>query len=146
MAYCTSADVGVLLQQDFNENTQPTAVQVDSIIEQTTGEIDSILLSKSVSLPISDSTTLQLMKKYCSFGSACTTGFTYFRNNESVNDSQPNFYCNGYKEFLEQLKTDPESIIGTLDMESVVISSQVLDGSYTEDEIDEVNVDQDFEW
>lgn len=146
MAYCSNADVGVLLELDYNAIAKPTPTQVDSLIDQVTAEIDSRLAAQGVALPITDATTLLLLKKYCSFGSACIVGYTYFRNNESTSDSQASFYCVTYQQFLTDLKDDPETVLGALDINSTFMSNQVLDGTTTESDLTDNGVEDVFKW
>lgn len=148
MAYCVAADVQALLQQNTFDNsgdTQPTLSQVNKIIDQRTAEIDNILRLNGYSLPITDATTLKLLEQYCSYGSACTVGMTYFGNNDTVNDSQPVWFCNEYKDFIKELKESPETLIPN-GGQSLIISNQVLDGTQTEAEFDDLQIKQEFKW
>jgi hypothetical protein len=73
-----------------------------------------------------------MLKKYSVWGAAGQTGLTYFFNNNSVDNSQCEYYLRQYKEFLADVVKNP-SVYGVNSSSSVIkVSSTVLDGSDTE--------------
>lgn len=133
--YCTNAHVGVLLGKTFDATKTPTSTEVDVIIDQITKEIDSVLYSIGVTSQPTDLNLLGMLQKYCSFGSAGVTGMTYFRNTNDIVGSNPEWYYGKYEKFLEDLVERPELFGIVTGAETIAVSSNVLDGTYTEDEI-----------
>lgn len=130
--YCNYDDVAVTLEKkgSFSTDSTPTASQVTDIITEITGEIDTVLASIGVTSQPTDTNILAMLKRYCRFGSSGVTGMTYGRNFSSVIDSLADWLYGKYESFLEKIKNNPE--LFTTD--SLTVSNQVLDGSYTEAE------------
>lgn len=133
-SYCSSSHVGVLLNKTFDATSTPTSTQVDVIIDQTTNEIDTVLYSIGVTSQPTDTNLLGILEKYCSFGSAGAVGMAYFRNAGGVEKTNADWYYSKYEWFLKELKESPELFGIVSDAETMIISNQVLDGTYTEEE------------
>ena len=107
--YCSADDVQVRMgfPDSFAASTRPTLTQVNSLIEQVSAEID-IYLAKAGIASVTDAKLLLMLKLKASAGAACKVGFTYFGNNNPVENSQASTYCKEYAEFLDLIKTNPE--------------------------------------
>ena len=136
--YTTNAKVSVLLGKSFDASTTPTSTQVDVIIGQITGEIDTILNSIGITSQPTDTNILAMLDKYASFGSAGITGMTYFRNANDVNSSNAEWYYSKYEAFLKKLMENPELLGIITGSTQLVVSNQVLDGTYTESEQNDI--------
>lgn len=142
--YCTVDDVSVLIYSEsgkFDGSSKPTSTQVTGIITQKTAEIDLYLKRGGITTQPTDSTVLSYLKYMCSLGAACLIGRTYFTNLSNVNDTQPASYCQEYKDFLKELKEDPELIAGTTGDESYILGNQVTNGTVDEDDIPQIEDD-----
>lgn len=136
MAYCTYSDLAIQLGYDsFGTTTKPTAIQVASIIDNVTADIDILLQSIGISLPITDSSVLLYLKDKCIMGSCCRIGFSYFSNNTGVDGTQPNHFCSDYSEWKKEIKENPAVLTNILSQSDSAPSSNVLDGTITEDDI-----------
>jgi len=145
--YCTAAQVAVLLnKKEFSDSTPttPTETQVTEVCAMITNEIDVILNMIGITAQPTDTSILGMLKKYASYGSACMVGMSYGRNFSSIEGSQPKYFCDEYKEFLKTLRENPEILGIIAGADSLTVSSNVLDGTYTEDEIDELFIDKDY--
>lgn len=144
--YCTYSDVEVLLNKQFNASTTPTSTQVTEVITQITQEIDTILYVVGITAQPTDTNILGMLKKFCSFGSAGIVGISYFRNASGVSGSNADWYYTEYKEFLQKLKDDPEILGIVADTESLTCANQVTDGTYSEDDMEDLIMpSEDFE-
>lgn len=146
MAYCTAADIGVILQLTYSTTSQPTQVQVEAIIDQVAAEIDLRLQTAGLSLPVSDATTLQYLKTQNINGAVCRVGMSYKRNADSVTGTQADYFCQLYKDFITEIKETPEDIVGIIGGGTVYTGSNVLDGVVTEEHVTDNMVKDDFVW
>lgn len=146
MSYCTAADIGVMLQLSYSASSQPTQTQVEAIIDQVSAEIDLRLKTAGVSLPITDATLLSYLKEQNINGAVCRTGLIYKKNSESVTGTQPEYFCQLFKDFITEMKDSPETLLSGLDIGTVQTGSNVLDGVITEDHIKNMTVKDNFVW
>jgi hypothetical protein len=137
--YCSADDVSTALGlSSFSSSTKPTLTQVNTIITLITSEIDTMLLSSGISTPITNADQLNCLKLKCISGSACRTGFTYFTNNNGVENTQPNYYCKEYQDFKDMLLKEKDTSIFTYGTSiDGKVSSNVIDGTYTETELED---------
>jgi hypothetical protein len=144
--YCTAEDVKVLLRmnEDFDATTTPTLTQVNQEIDNITKEIDVYLTSIGVTTQPTDSNVLGMLRKYAGYGSACRVGMTYKRNSDSVKDSQADHYCEKYSEFLEFIRNNPDLFLDSTGG-ALYFTNQVNDGEITQDDLDDLLTDLDFE-
>lgn len=145
--YCTVNDVEVAL--GFVENTldatsQPTLTQATREIGQITNEIDFYLKSGGITVQPTDTTILARLRNLCTAGVACKLGMGSFGNADSVDDSQPGYYCDQYSEGLKEIKEQPELFGKVTGDETAYISNQVTDGTTTEAEQNANYFSQDF--
>ena len=143
--YCDVEYVGVLLDQNFDSETRPTSDQVDSIIGRVTNDIDFTLKSIGVTVQPTDSTLLGKLEILCSYGVACQVGMSYFGNNDGVDDTQPGYYCEAYKEGIQDIKDNPSDYGAVTGDSTVLLTSNVLDGTDSEDDIEDRYIDEDYE-
>jgi len=139
MTYCLSLEVAnqLGLTNDYSATTNPTKTYVDNLISMISAEIDIHLISAGITLPITNVSGLNFIKLNCIFGVAGVGGLSRFTNNNTVDNSQPEFYLRRYNDFLLLIDDKPE-IIGTAIGDTgsdAVVSSNVLDGTYTEEEV-----------
>lgn len=145
--YCTAEDVQVLLgyPNAFNTDSNPTLTQVNNIIADVTNEIDFTLKSIGITVQPTDTTLLGRLSIACKYGVACQVGMSEFGNNTSVNDSQPGYYCGKYQDILDDIKNNKEAYGVVTDDTTLYVSSNVLDGTDTEAEINDSYFDKEFE-
>jgi hypothetical protein len=135
MSYCVAEDVQILLGFDttFSASTIPTLTQVNGVIDQVTAEIDMLLASAGVGVPVANTTLLSYLKMKCASGTACRIGMTYFSNSTGVDGTQPKFYCDDYQEFKDSIKENPEKFLAAFSSGIFAVSNTVIDGTITED-------------
>jgi hypothetical protein len=146
--YCTAEEVQVLLgyPDAFSANTVPTVTQVTAEITNVTNEIDFVLAGVGITTQPSDARILGRLRNACTYGVGCRIGMSYFRNNTGVNDTQPGYYCTRYQEILDEIKGQPE-LYGSITGDDVTLfSSHVLDGTYSEREMNNLIIDDEFEY
>lgn len=145
--YCTAEDVQVLLGYDeaFDANTRPTLTQVESQINFVTNEIDFTLASVGVTTQPTDTRILGRLAQACQYGSACNVGMSGFGNSDSVNDSQPGFYCDKYQAILDDIKARPGDYGLVTGDDNEFIANQVTDGTYTESQMNDLYQSPNYE-
>jgi hypothetical protein len=146
MAYCTASDIAIQLGVDtYTATTRPTLTQINSIIDNISGEIDFHLSAIGITSP-TDVRVLSKLKNICIDGVACRVGFSNFGNNQGVDNTQPNHYCKNYKESLNEMKEDPSLYGITTGNESVIFSSNVLDGTLDEADANNLMLDDTYRY
>jgi hypothetical protein len=143
--YCSNEDVAVLIGYDnFSSLTRPTSTQVTSIITDITNEIDFVLASIGVTTQPTDTRLLGGLAIACKYGAACQVAVSGYGNAQSIDGSQGDKFCEKYKEILDDIKENPE-LYGTVTGDSTMfLSNQVTDGTYTETNIDNRYISEDF--
>jgi hypothetical protein len=146
--YCTASEIQVLLgfPDAFSANTRPTETQVNTEITNVTGEIDFVLSGVGITVQPTNTNVLARLRNACTYGVACRVGMSYFRNNTGVNDTQPGHFCQRYQEILEEIKATPELYGSVTGDDIMVISSHVLDGTYTETEVNDILIEDEFKY
>lgn len=143
--YCTAIDVQVLLgyTNPFSTTTKPTAIQVAQEIANVTNELDFYMRGVGLTVQPTDANILGRMRMAASYGAACRIGMGA-KGNGDVSGSQPEFYCTRYQEILTEIKETP-GLYGTVSGDSIaIVSSHVLDGTYTETEMNDLIIDDKF--
>lgn len=140
--YCTYSDVSALYGTTYTASTTPTSTQVTAWITLITSEIDTVLYKIGITSQPTDTDALNVLKIYCSFGTACLVGMVHYHNSVKINDTKPVNFCQKYKEFIE----DPSILLNILGPSSDGVSNIVLDGTKTEDEIEKTFLDNDYEY
>lgn len=142
MAYCTEAQVEAKIQQLVDTTTTPTAAETQGFIDETTGELNIYLTNAGVSLPVSDANLLLMLQKYCSYESAYQVLVTFFGNVIDVENSQADYYHQQYLSFLEELKNNKEIFQGGgVASGTYNLDNNVTDGTYTENEVNDLMLD-----
>lgn len=145
--YCTSIEVKnllLLITSDFDANTDWTKVDVDQMITNITGEIDTYLTSVGVGIQPTNTNLLNMLKKYAAYGVACPLAMSYKINNADVDKSQAQFYCDSYQKFLDKIVSNPEIFLSIEGQEGFYMSNQVSDGSTTETNIEANYIPMDY--
>jgi hypothetical protein len=78
------------------------------------------------------------------YGAAGLVGVTYYRNVESLEGSQGDYYLKRYREFIEDVKKNPSLYNGLTGAGELYVSNQVLAGYETEDSITDVLIGNDW--
>lgn len=142
MAYCDYNDVGMMLGVTFSSDSQPSSTRVTEITVMITSEINVTLKGAGIGLPVSGTDFYNVVKLHCMKGSAAVAGITLYSNTEDVDGSQGSDYKKDYMAFLLDLKTNPDRYKETA--KESYISNQVIDGTYTEEEISETLIWNDW--
>lgn len=142
MAYCDYNDVGMMLAFTFDSDTKPTSTKVTEIIAMISSEINMVLKSVGIELPTAGTDFYNLVKLNTMKGSAAVAGITLYSNTEDIEGSQGDYYKKEYNAFLLDLKTNPDRYKETI--KESYIGNQVTDGTYTEDEITETFIENDW--
>lgn len=145
--YCNIEQVEVLLgvSNSLTTTSTPTIAQVNDIITDVTSDIDFALKSVGITIQPTDTTILGRLTIACKYGTACQAGMAGFGNNDSVEDSQPNFYCKSYANIIKDIRTNPENYGAVTGDNTLFISNQVLDGTTTETAQNDNSIDPTFE-
>lgn len=136
MAYTTLDKVAAITGfESFSTTTRPTQTQVTDMINDVTGEMDFVLSSKGITTPITNSNLLRKLDIICKYGVACQVLISGYGNADSVDGSQGDKFCEKYKEYLQDIKDNPEDYGYITGNSTMFIGNQVSDGTYTESEI-----------
>lgn len=144
MAYCDYEDVGLLLQFTFDTASNPTAAKVTTICGLIASEIEQAFILAGVGLPVAGSRLYDVTRLNNMYGAAGLVGVTYYRNVESLEGSQGDYYLKRYREFLEDVKKNPSLYNGLTGAGELYVSNQVLAGYETEDSITDVLIWNDW--
>jgi len=145
--YCSASDVQVALgyQSAFDASSRPTLTQVTQIITDTTNEIDLYLNSVGITTQPTSTVILGRLSQACKFGASAQVGFGYLNNAGSVPGTLADTYWTRYNEILQEIKNSPELYGGAGSTNTdMFMSNQVEDGTYTEDEIDDLYLSPGF--
>lgn len=145
--YCVAGDVKVALGyiDDFSSDSRPTLTEVNTIITDTTNEIDFYLKSVGINTQPTDSTILGRLSKACIYGSSGNTGLGYLNNSADVVDTLAEYYLKKYQEILDEIKEKPELYGLVVDSNAIYAQNQVTDGTMTEAEFAAQSQDSDYE-
>jgi hypothetical protein len=146
--YCEVSDIQFMLghKEAFSADSTPTSSQVTTAIEDVTGEIDFELQAAGISVQPTNANLLKKLSVICKNGVACQVGMSQFGNNDTVNDSQPNSYCENYKDALKDISDNPAKYGLVTGDENIMIGNNVTDGTNTESEINDMIPDNSFEY
>lgn len=145
MSYSLPADVGILLQITFDADSSPTQVQVQSIIDQVDSEINLQLKGIGITASaVTDADQLNFLKTLSSYGSACRVGFVYFGNANPVEGTQASYYCEQYKEWMDDTDTLGIWFGGGETAEDITVENQVTDGTTTESAINDMQISNEY--
>jgi len=144
--YTTSAKVAILLGLDsFSNVTRPTSTQVDAIIADVTNEIDFVLSGVGITTQPTDTKLLGRLDIACKYGVACQVAMSAYGNAMGVDGSQGDKFCEKYKEILDDIKENPQMYGVVTGNSSMYISNQVNDGTFTEEEVTDTFLPNDYE-
>jgi hypothetical protein len=129
MGYCSVSDVGYLRQTTFDTTSLPTAVFVQTMIDNVTARINIKLKSNGFTLPITDADQLAVLKMYSTYGVVGDLDVYESRNKDTVN-ARGIEYKKQFTDFLD-------NICSYLEISSVSIDS------YGQGKVDE-NGDPDY--
>ena len=136
--YCSAADVIGKLGYDFSSigaDSKPTLTQINAEITDITGELNMVLESIGITLPITDANVLNVIEQKCKLGSAGMVGLTYYVNTDAVEGSQADYYYKEYKFFLASIVETPSLVGVSAEASTINVSNQVTDGTTTEKEM-----------
>lgn len=108
MSYCVVADVEASIASrklTFSVSTVPTLAQVQGFIDECAAEIDAVLVSKGISVPVTTTTYLKLMNTLGAAG--LTEGALNIDGTNEVNSNRDWRYKK-YESMLADLKANPE--------------------------------------
>lgn len=145
--YCDAEDVSVLMGLNvFDATSRPTLTQVNAIIADKTNEIDFVLSGVGITTQPTDSKILGRLALACKYGSASDVALSVYGNAAGVDGSQGEYFGRKYKEIIDEIKEMPE-LYGYITGDSnLTASNQVLDGTYTESEINDGYIDRDYKY
>lgn len=146
MNYCTAEDVSVLLGfTPFRDDTRPTLSQVNSIISDITNDLDFTLSSIGVTVQPTDTKLLGRLAIACKYGVACQVAMSTYGNSTGVDGSQGDKFCEKYKEYIDDIKNNPQMYGVVTGDSSMFISNQVTDGTWTEADTTNLYLDENYE-
>lgn len=131
--YCVAEDVQVALgyQDSFSTSTHPTLVQVNSIIDEITNEIDLYMNMIGIATQPTDARILARLKSACIIGSSARVGFYFLNNASNVDNTLADKYWTRYQEILKEIQDKPD-IYGATAGGNGYIDSTVINGTMTE--------------
>ena len=138
MSYA-SANTEVLAYTGFatvySSSTMPTLAQVTDIIEQIEGEIDTTLSGLGITVPVTNATLIDYIRKQSAMGSA---GLTLQRYGKNDNDFRlADWFYGKYESWIDKLITNKnyqsniKELAGTNNI-GVYIGSNFTDGTHFE--------------
>lgn len=142
MAYCTYDHVGTLLELTFTDDSKPSSTKVTEIIDMIASEINLVLISRGISVPVAGTDFYKILTLNNAYGAAGVVGLTYLSNVDGVDDKQGAYYKKEYKDFIALLKSEPD-LFKTM-IKNVTASTNVTDG-YTEEDVIEDRIGDDWE-
>lgn len=106
MAYCVIADVEAInaLRGSYSATTKPTSTQVTGMIDMIYAEINAVLSSAGVTVPV---TTTDFMKLTNALGAAAMAEAAAGMPGKSENKDPRDWRWEKYERNLEMLKNDP---------------------------------------
>ena len=108
MSYCITSDVARYLTKlkisDFTNTTNPTSDQVQSFIDEIGNEIDSVLITSGIKLPIVANDYLQ---KLNALGASALVIGGLELGGENEKDTARDWRVSQYEKRLEMLKANP---------------------------------------
>ncbi|NMD00703.1 MAG: hypothetical protein GYA62_13415 [Bacteroidales bacterium] len=105
MVYCDINDIKILTNFiDFNENTIPSATQVNNWIYIISSEITIASKKNKIDINNLNDDQKNILKKYCSEGVAGMV-LNVLLNNNQTEGTQANFYKIEYEKFLKNIKS-----------------------------------------
>lgn len=110
MPYCVHEDVGAKSGYEYSDTSQPTREQVESTITRIGHEIDGVLRAAGYTLPVTDADDLELLKHYCTLGSAY-----HAWHDGSFNDDAParvEAWERDYRDFLARMRRGEQKLAG----------------------------------
>lgn len=132
MGYCTVADVSALMHEPlWGGDTSPTDDEVAQFISDAGAEIDGVLKARGYPTPVSDSSALDLVKKFTKFGAAVETWHASYR----TDDEPPNveYWRTSYATFLSELRNGKLELPGAVDDKHTDVSIFLQVGRATDD-------------
>jgi len=145
--YCGAEDVSILLGLDsFSTTTRPALSQVNSIIADVTNEIDFVLSGVGITTQPTDARLLGRLSIACKYGVACQVAMSAYGNAVSVDGSQGDKYCTKYQDILTDIKNNPEMYGSVTGDSTAYMSNPVLDGTYTEAQLNSEYLSKDYKY
>jgi hypothetical protein len=139
MAYA-SANTEVLGYTGFSTvystTTMPTLAQVSDIIEQVEGEINTALSGLGLTVPVTNATLIDYIRKQSAMGSAGLTLQRYGQNDADFRLAD--WFYTKYETWIEKLITDEKyqnsikEIVGGSAYTGIYIGSNFTDGTHFE--------------
>ena len=103
MAYCTSSDVQSEIQNtDFDTTTRPTLAEISQFCLDVSGQLDAILKGYSVTVPVTDATTLLFMKRVALSGVCSRVFFAIGQEPEKAK-----FYQDQFDRNVDMIRKNP---------------------------------------
>jgi hypothetical protein len=138
--YCTAEDIQIILgfKTAYDTNSRPTLIQINSIITDITNEIDLQLSVIDINSQPTDSRILSKLKNGCIWGSAARAGYGSLNLGASTSETKPRTYYDLYKTFLDDIIAKPEIYASTAGTDSMYASNPVIDGSFSEKEVNKI--------
>jgi len=131
--YCNVSDITMSCGSlSFSATTKPTLVEVENRISDITNEIDFVLYGAGIKEQPTDARILGRLKEACRLGVSGWVLYSRYGNSEKNN--QGNKYLEKYEQILEDIKSNPNNYGAITGFETISMSNQVLDGTYTEEQ------------
>jgi hypothetical protein len=102
MAYCTTVQVEELMGIKFMSTSRPATNKVTETIDEVAGEIDGVLTAAGYDLPIAGVASLQLLRRYNTFGAAAACWHTGYATDNSI--PRVEYWQQEYKDFLSRMR------------------------------------------
>lgn len=144
--YCSAESVAVLAGLDpFSDTTRPTLTQVNAIIADVTNDLDFALSAIGVTTQPTDTKLLGRLAIACKYGTACQVVISAYGNSTGIDGSQGDKFCDKYGEYLKDIQTNPQLYGAVTGDSSSYVSGLTLDGSWTEEGIKDLYLDENYE-
>lgn len=148
--YCSVSEIEIFLyggNLTFSASTKPTLVQVTDIIDQVTNEIDLVLEVIHITNQPTSAKILAYLKKICIWGTAGRIGNTNNSTTTSyAKDTRIGYYLEKYEAELEKIASGNSFLGAVTDTDSLLVSNNVLDGTYTEEDINSLSQENNPRW
>jgi hypothetical protein len=111
ITYCTTTDIKTQNpKRDYDTSSRPTLAQVNRIIQEVSGEMDSRFSAVGIAVPISTSPVTQaslLLRRICAFGAACNAEESAFMGGHAQQSTHVDWLCGQYEELMTKIEDDP---------------------------------------
>lgn len=138
--YCTASDIEVILGRKsghFDGDSTPSLTLVNTEIEKVTYEIDFYLSAIGVTTQPTDTNMLARLRNCCTYGVAFRLSIGNPGISATISDTQAAFFEKMYQKIIDEIINKPELYTNVTDESDGLVSSDVIDGTTSLDDIDD---------